>query len=450
MRKFIVFTILTGIWSISPVLGQNPVFITQQKGPILYFHVANDNVHTTADVYTLSGKRIARVFDKIVSHGDYSFNPFAGSNLPQQMYIVRLTNGTRTESISMMNLGNTSISKSNLNPNQALSAKLAKVASDNKVPTNIPGVFTIAAPPQGFDPVTAKDVDLAYYGFPPRPDSSISPKGFAAWKKGVTLSKTRIMPILKQTNLHYSPMQTTSPNWCGIVAEPHNPFTHAYGDNGCVYYLYGTFMVPVAQQAHGSCTGNWDYGASWLGIDGFFNHPVDLLQSGIAFDAYCNGGVTYTSYYAWYEWVPAAAVSIQNVTITPGDVIWIEVWSTSATEGNVYVSNANTQQSFYIDFQAPPGTQLLGNSAEWITERPLLSNGQLATLTNYTYVPFWDSYVWTFGGSTYPFSDPYGFGINMVDASNNVISKQGLPGENSVVTEAAGPALGGNYFYDPW
>ena len=44
--------------------------------------------------------------------------------------------------------------------------------------------------------------------------------------------------------------------------------------------------------------------------------------------------------------------------------------------------NYNTGMAVQVGFSAPAGTKLIGNSAEWITERPTL-NGQRTTLTNY-------------------------------------------------------------------
>jgi len=50
-------------------------------------------------------------------------------------------------------------------------APLASIAqSQNELPTNLSGITTTTAPPEGFDALRASDADLAYYGFPPRPN----------------------------------------------------------------------------------------------------------------------------------------------------------------------------------------------------------------------------------------------------------------------------------------
>ena len=69
------------------------------------------------------------------------------------------------------------------------------------------------------------------------------------------------------------------------------------------------------------------------------------------------------------------------------DEMFVEVWDTSPTVGHAYLVNFTTQQSVSFTFDAPAGTQLVGNSAEWIVERPGISSG-LAPLTNYVACPF--------------------------------------------------------------
>jgi len=75
-------------------------------------------------------------------------------------------------------------------------------------------------------------------------------------------------------------------------------------------------------------------------------------------------------------------MQIANLPVNAGDDIVVEVWSTSATQGHVYFANLNTGQNASLSIAAPAGTRLVGNSAEWVVERPSV-NGRIATLTNY-------------------------------------------------------------------
>jgi Peptidase A4 family len=306
-----------------------------------------------------------------------------------------------------------------------LAAPLAGIAQNNATrlqpnehTLNLPGATTIDAPPAGFDPISASDEELAYYGFPPRPNEATEPKAYATWARAMKASQIRVVPQLEQTSILHGPVkkgklanptavesipvlkgQPTntdySYNWSGYV-----DFSGARSFGSSSYYFtVADFVVPVAQQA--GCDNKWDWGSAWTGIDG--DGSDDVLQAGIEFDAFCSlGGLFKSSYYStWYEWAPYNEVRVPSVSISPGDDIFVEVWDTSSTSGHAYLVNENTHNYFYVSFGPPSGYSLVGNSAEWIVERPLV-NGSLATLTDYTMDPFWDSYGYT---RSYAFND---------------------------------------------
>jgi hypothetical protein len=64
-------------------------------------------------------------------------------------------------------------------------------ASAATIPPNIPGIYTYAAPPKSFNPVTATDEELATYGFPPRPDKKTNPGQYAMWERAMIAAKIR-------------------------------------------------------------------------------------------------------------------------------------------------------------------------------------------------------------------------------------------------------------------
>jgi hypothetical protein len=263
----------------------------------------------------------------------------------------------------------------------------------NRLATNLPGATTAILPPDGFNPVEAADFELALYGFPPRPDASLRPKAFAAWNKAMSQSKTKVIPVLQQTTIFHGPAKsttapqisettsTTSSNWSGVV-----DFSGAtsYNSSSTYYYIYSDYVVPAVKAA--SCNAVWEYSSSWVGIDGYGS--PDVLQAGTEADAYCSGSTTSTYYSAWYEWYPYGEVRVSSVPVAPGDDIYVEVWHTSSTQGYAYLVNENTGQYFDIGFTAYPGYPLVGNSAEWVVERPSVG-GSLATLPKYTDDVFW-------------------------------------------------------------
>jgi hypothetical protein len=324
---------------------------------------------------------------------------------------------------------------------------LAQQLKPNEFRTNVPGTTAIAAPPEGFDPLTASNEDLDYHGFPPRPDEIAAPKAFASWKSAMAASKSRIVPHLEVTNVFHGPAKAKSSasalkeisntlefyNWSGYV---NNNGTKSYGSSS-YYFLYADFVVPVARQAFGACTGNWDWESSWVGIDGYGS--PDVLQAGIEADAYCSGSTTSAYYSPWYEWFPNGETRITNLPIAAGDDYFVEVWSTSATAGHAYLVNKNANAAVSISFTAPAGTKLVGNVAEWVVERPTVG-GAFATLTNYIADPFWDAYAETFAGTVVDPGSSTSIPTIMLDNSGNPISYPTLLGTTAFVMQDEGSA----------
>ena len=304
-----------------------------------------------------------------------------------------------------------------------LTAPLAGIAENtqklqpNEHALNLPGATTIDAPPAGFDPIAASDEELQYHGFAPRPNQTTEPKAYAIWVKAMQHSKTRMMPTLEQTTIFHGPAKPQklanptavesnaalsqqpsntyySSNWSGYV-----DFSGAskYGSTS-FYYIVNDMTVPIAQQPLGTCSGSWDWGSEWNGIDGWGSG--DVLQAGVEFDAYCSGSTRVPYYSAWYEWYPYGEVRISGLPVTGGDDMFVEVWHTSATQGYAYLVNMDTNQYVEVGFTAYPGYGLIGNSAEWVVERPSVG-GSLTTLTNFTDIVFWNAYTYTESSAFY-------------------------------------------------
>ena len=330
------------------------------------------------------------------------------------------------------------------------------------IPTNIPQIRTFVAPPATFDPAVASAEELEQYGFPPKPDQVTKPDAYSAWIKAVSAPQTRLQsPQIEQTTIYNGPIRTQesiptgesnpssgpilsvkSSNWSGYVADDkiQNPFEKSV--------IFAYWIVPVAQHAFGN--GNppgWDYSSQWVGIDGFGSS--DVLQAGTEADAYLSGATTATFYAAWIEWYPFAESRISNFSVAPGDEMFVEVWNSSPVVGNAYLLNMTAQEAVVLAFSAPSGTTLVGNSAEWIVERPGV-NGGLAILTNYVACPF-DSCValGSLGGHTYNVAYFPGvhahkttiFSVSMTDNSGGVISIPSLVGPFDLWFRDTGSAL---------
>jgi|HubBroStandDraft_1064217.scaffolds.fasta_scaffold50310_2 hypothetical protein len=320
----------------------------------------------------------------------------------------------------------------------AIAAETASV--DHTVATNLPDVRAFVNAPADFNPLTATAEELASFGFPPRPDSATAPKAYAEWVRAVTAPATAIVPQLEETSIYHGPAQIVgtlgtqsetsnsiavdSSNWSGYaVVNANNPFK--------VEAVQANYIVPVAQQAFGTCSSSYRYGSAWVGIDGY--NSDDVLQDGIEFDASCSHGSTSPFYAAWYEWYPNAETRINNFKLSPGDDMFVEVWNTSSTAGNAYIVNYTANTKVQISFNAPKGTKLQGNSVEWIVERPGV-NGGLATLTNYVATAFTQNVAWNYTSkkptNNYPGGAPSGtvYSITMLDNSHKAISYPVLGG----------------------
>jgi hypothetical protein len=284
----------------------------------------------------------------------------------------------------------------------------------NHIPTNVPGISLVAPPPAEFDPTTATELVNARFALPPAPDATAAPRAYAAWQSAINAVQNRETPVLKSTNLFHGPIKakkpftaqgteglqesvennvinTTSSNWSGTSV--------VNGTTSSVEAIIGMFVVPTAHQAFGACTGGWDYSSLWPGIDGNGGAGAsDVLQAGVEVDAYCNGGNTSSFYSAWIEWFPNGSTRVSSPVIHPGDLIFVEVWSTSPTQGYAYFYNYSTNVTAEYALTAPSGTTVHGSSLEWIVERPSLGSS-LTALTNYVASSWSDGIAWDYSAT---------------------------------------------------
>jgi hypothetical protein len=322
----------------------------------------------------------------------------------------------------------------------------ATYESSATMPSTVEGIRTFPAPPSGFNPLAASDMALATYGLPPHPDRGVDPDGYAKWARAMTHATKRWDGELKATKIYHQPMKPAkatsiaaataaatvsnaasvgnSSNWSGVV---NTNTLKKYNPSTSYYYIVSEFNVPVAQQA--ACDGGWDYASSWNGIDGF--NSGDVLQGGVEYDAYCNGGTHSTFYSAWIEWYPFSETRVFSVN--PGDDMFVETWDTSATQGYVFLEDMTTNTSAVYSLTPPSGTSLVGNSAEYIVERPGV-NGGLATLTYYI-DDFWalnDDVTFKGIVNVPGATGPSTWLLNMLDNNGNVVSSPTVEGKYGI------------------
>lgn len=170
-----------------------------------------------------------------------------------------------------------------------------------------------------------------------------------------------------------------SQNWYG-----YNQGTVEKG-GGLFNSVSGDWTVPTATQ---HTAGQLESSSTWIGIGGgcidttCLQSDPTLIQTGTEQDVDKNGNPSYT---AWWELVPAPGITIQNMTVAPGDHMSATVAETvpNSNVWNITLKDVTRNETFSttVPYSSTHAT------AEWIQETPLLigTDGTgLADLPNLT------------------------------------------------------------------
>ena len=122
------------------------------------------------------------------------------------------------------------------------------------------------------------------------------------------------------------------------------------------------------------------YSSAWIGIGGF-QPDKTLIQTGTEHD-YFNGKDFYA---AWYEILPDQAIRIEEIEVSPGDLIKasIELTDQQKNEWKIEIKDVTKNQEFSINLNY--NSSMI--SADWILERPTVQN-QISSLANFGSVNF--------------------------------------------------------------
>jgi hypothetical protein len=126
------------------------------------------------------------------------------------------------------------------------------------------------------------------------------------------------------------------------------------------------------------------YSSAWIGIGG--HSEKTLIQTGTEQDS-VNGQEYYS---AWYEMLPANAVRINTISVSPGDVMTasINLVNSDTHQWAVRIYDVTKGQGFYRTF-IYNSSRL---SAEWVVERPHVNN-QITSLANFGTINFNSAYA---------------------------------------------------------
>jgi hypothetical protein len=224
-------------------------------------------------------------------------------------------------------------------------------AGQATLPTNVVGVHAFAAPPAGFNPLSATPQQLAQYGLPQAPDPRAAPDQYQVWAQAMQAATVYVRPFFTPHPEIRADIPTTSSNWSGTaITGSYNSFRE----------VQGQWVVPNIDTS--SVAGAMV--VTWVGIDGYGNGRVE--QDGSLGWASPSGPY----YCAWTELYPLQGILCSNLSVKPGQTIYTYM-TTNASSTYFFMENTNTGN--YISFTEAGGC--LCQTAEWITERP--SNGSV-------------------------------------------------------------------------
>jgi hypothetical protein len=337
--------------------------------------------------------------------------------------------------------------------------------SSASVPTNIEGIRTFAAPPADFNPMTAAPETLAMYGFPQRPDAAADPHSFVSWQRAMSHAKKQVNNT--QLKLHpeavlgpmklsakqpvaaaakageATPSQFGSTNWSGFANS--NKLTK-WNASSSFDKVFSEFNTPVVDQTFGTCNPiEWE--VTWNGLDGAFDGTV--LQGGSSSQSFCKNGTVTASYFAWIEWYPSYPI-VEVYGINPGDDIYVNTYSTQGgcNPGFVYIEDETTLSFGTYQLTWKNGPCLVGNSAEFIVERPFGDSSHSSgfyALANY----IWDfALSWDYTGKGVESGPGSTAASNLQfsmldDAGDQVISQATSEGKYSIFVADTGCAYTG-------
>jgi hypothetical protein len=305
-------------------------------------------------------------------------------------------------------------------------------AEASRVSTSVKGVTVFAAPPKGFDPLTATNRELLTYGLPQRPDKTADAKGYEVWEramlavkssaaasgaghtssnpmtatdvKALPYSSREMMPAGTATANVDGTTSYNSSNWSGIA---NTNKLKTWNKSTSFDEVASVWNVPVANHPFGNipCSeGPW-WAVTWNGIDGFSNG--DVVQGGSS--QYWDGGGCKGAiqYYGWVEWYPSYSIleiycGSSPCAVGPGDDFYVVSYGAAGTaEQYVFVEDITQQWSGTFGLTYITGPGVVGSSAEYIVERPCCNGSNLYPLGNYVYEFFDYSFAYDVHGTQF-------------------------------------------------
>jgi hypothetical protein len=280
-------------------------------------------------------------------------------------------------------------------------AKLRRALPFELQQTSLPGVFTIPAPPAGFDPRTATAAELRRAGMLWRRSAANRNRTARALWDLMTSRKfspeDRIVPEfgppLRRTRRPRRPPSLPdeggiNQDWAGAVVA-----------TGQWTGVIGSWTVPtISPVPHQTATAAGWWISSWVGLDGYApNDSNDLLQIGVIqhLDDPHSPLPPICAFYEWWMQSPPQnpptyvnTTPIMNFDVAPGDTVVAIASYISGMVGHVFLFNHRTGKNFSLALKPPHTADFNGSSAEWVVESPSGGEGSNYSLPAFTPVTF--------------------------------------------------------------
>jgi hypothetical protein len=212
-------------------------------------------------------------------------------------------------------------------------------------------------PPEGFDPRTASDRELAEYGYPPRPIAPLAPQQ-EEWERMVSIPRTTPEPFMVKVDSFSASLESS--DWSGRITDK-GGFTYAESD-----YTEPSFDNSVCGESAE---------VTWAGIGGGPNASKGsyLFQTGTAHSN--NLDIGFANHQPWWEIASGEGGSkaqpfASKAVASAGDTL-VAITDTQSDPGKVSFSVIDyTSSQTWQTTVALKGRTASPATAEMIAERP--------------------------------------------------------------------------------
>jgi Peptidase A4 family len=250
-------------------------------------------------------------------------------------------------------------------------------------------ISQVIVPPSSFNPLTASDRELTFFGLPARPVAT-DESALQTWQQEVSRVTFNVPPealLLSPTNN----LSTNSSNWSGLIATSSSPST----------YTATVTQFTQPRNTVSLCNTNMQsLGSIWSGLGGE-SKTSPLAQDGTYFGSNNGGNGEF-----WYEFAPNPSMPLPNYAGV-GDSVESSVAYDGGRVYTMTVWDHSNGAIFNQILTAPSGWTADGTIAEFIVERPVGFFNLTTNLPDFGDVYFQYSEIQTSGVWKYVQQVPY-------------------------------------------